>query len=86
MGASNRTDTVDWPAVVNTIRGEGLMLKAVARKIGVAPMNPQTRMPDRPKYVRDCNILPDDVQADAANIIQGRASCGERPPNAFRRD
>lgn len=37
MGASVRTATVDWPAVVSEIRGAGLMVKAIAQKAGVAP-------------------------------------------------
>jgi lambda repressor-like predicted transcriptional regulator len=37
MGASVRTDTVDWPRVIHEIRGAGLMLCAIARRVGVAP-------------------------------------------------
>ena len=37
MGASVRTATVDWPAVVSEIRGAGFMVKAIARKVGIAP-------------------------------------------------
>lgn len=37
MGASVRTPTVDWPRVVNELRGQGLMLCAIARRVGVAP-------------------------------------------------
>ena len=37
MGASVRVATVDWPAVVSEIRGGGLMVKAIAQRVGVAP-------------------------------------------------
>ena len=37
MGASVRIDTVNWPSVVNELRGQGLMLCAIARRVGVAP-------------------------------------------------
>lgn len=37
MGASVRTDTVDWSRVVSEIRGGGLMVKAIASKVGIAP-------------------------------------------------
>jgi hypothetical protein len=36
MGASVRIATVDWPRVIHEIRGGGLMLKAIASRIGVA--------------------------------------------------
>lgn len=32
-----RTDTEDWPRVIADIRGNGLMVKAIARKVGIAP-------------------------------------------------
>lgn len=38
MGASVRVATVDWPAVVSEIRGAGFMVKAIAQRVGVAPM------------------------------------------------
>ena len=37
MGASVRTPTVDWNRVVSELRGAGMMVKAIARKAGVAP-------------------------------------------------
>lgn len=37
MGASVRVDTVDWPKVLTDIRGQGMMLCAIARRVGVAP-------------------------------------------------
>ena len=37
MGASVRIATVDWPHVVSEIRGGGLMVKAIAQRVGVAP-------------------------------------------------
>lgn len=37
MGASVRVDIVDWPEVLNDIRGQGMMLCAIARRVGVAP-------------------------------------------------
>ena len=37
MGASVRLATVNWPAVVSELRGQGLMLCAIARRVGVAP-------------------------------------------------
>lgn len=37
MGSSLRVATVDWPAVVSEIRGAGMMVKAIARRIDVSP-------------------------------------------------
>lgn len=37
MGASVRLATIDWPKVVSEIRGGGLMVKAIAQRVGVAP-------------------------------------------------
>lgn len=37
MGASVRVDTEDWPQVIADIRKHGLMVKAIARTVGVAP-------------------------------------------------
>lgn len=37
MGASLRQATIDWPQIIAEMRGEGLMLKAIARKVGAAP-------------------------------------------------
>lgn len=37
MGASIRTRTIDWAMVIDEIRGRGLMVKAIAQKVGVAP-------------------------------------------------
>jgi ribosomal protein S9 len=37
MGASVRVATVDWPKVVAEIRGGGLMVKAIAHRVGIAP-------------------------------------------------
>lgn len=37
MGASVRIATIDWPKVVDEIRGAGLMVKAIASRAGVAP-------------------------------------------------
>ena len=59
---------------------------SVAACIGVQPLIPRKMPAAHPAWRTDCHVLPDDVQAEAANIIQGRASVGERPPNAFRRD
>lgn len=35
--ASHRIDTEDWPRVITDIRGSGLMVKTIARKVGIAP-------------------------------------------------
>lgn len=37
MGASVRVATVNWPKIIEEIRGGGLMVKAIARRIQVAP-------------------------------------------------
>jgi hypothetical protein len=37
MGATVRIATVDWPRVVNELRGQGMMLCAIDRRVGVAP-------------------------------------------------
>lgn len=37
MGASVRIATENWPQVVFEIRGGGLMVKAIAQRVGVAP-------------------------------------------------
>jgi transposase-like protein len=37
MGNSVRHDTQDWPQVVADIRRAGMMVKAIARSVGVAP-------------------------------------------------
>ena len=37
MGATVRTATIDWPSVVSEIYGAGVMKKAIARKVGIAP-------------------------------------------------
>ncbi len=63
--------------------------KSVAQTIGVAPQNgnyPPSLPSGRPRYVTPTNVptLPDDFAADQQNIIQGRASCGEKAPNVFR--
>lgn len=36
MGASVRIATVDWPKVIDEIRGQGMMVKAIASKAGIA--------------------------------------------------
>lgn len=63
--------------------------KSVAEKIGVAPTRgdyPPSYSTSRPRYVTATNVptLPDDFASNQQNIIQGRASCGEREPNVFR--
>lgn len=37
MGASVRERTVDWQRVISDLRGAGLMVCAIARRVGVAP-------------------------------------------------
>lgn len=37
MGASVRTATIDWPQVISEIRGAGMMHKAIAVRVGIAP-------------------------------------------------
>lgn len=37
MGACVRVDTEDWPQVIADIRRHGVMVKAIARTVGVAP-------------------------------------------------
>ena len=53
MGDSVRTDTEDWPKIVGELHGAGMMKKAIARKIGVAPStlgNLTTGMTAEPPY------------------------------------
>lgn len=37
MGASVRVRTIEWAVVIGDIRREGLMVKAIARKVGMSP-------------------------------------------------
>jgi hypothetical protein len=37
MGASVRVSTIDWSRVIDEIRGDGTMVKDIARKAGIAP-------------------------------------------------
>lgn len=61
--------------------------ESAAKAIGVAPQNPESYPPSgKPRWTQQTNVptLPDDYTSDQQNIIQGRASCGEKAPNAFR--
>ncbi len=59
---------------------------SVASAIGVAPMTPSKPAAPGQRWTQanNVNTLPDDVAADQCNILQGRACCGEQPPNACR--
>lgn len=62
---------------------------SVARAIGVAPQSgnyPPSYNSGKPRWNQQTNVptLPDDIASDQQNIIQGRASCGEKAPNVFR--
>ena len=76
---SKLLDTATHPTMKNYSQGQD---DSAAAAIGVRPINPVKPVSPHAAWSQECNILPDDVQADCQNIIQGRASVGEKVSNA----